>query len=80
MSCKDKVTAQRLLVPAKEAAAMCGMSSRTWWRKDAAGDVPAPVRVGGSSTKRWRVDELGRWCESGCPPRARWEQIMLAKK
>lgn len=57
---------------------MCGMSLRTWWRKDAAGHVPAAVRIGGGSMKRWRVEELRHWCEAGCPPRKEWESIVTA--
>jgi len=67
-----------LLVSAKKAATICSMSLRTWWRKDAAGQVPAAVRIGGSSTKRWRLEELHRWSEAGCPSRDQWEQIKRA--
>lgn len=66
-----------LLVSAKEAAALCGMSLRTWWRKDSAGHVPAAVRIGGGSMKRWRLEELRDWCNAGCPPRKEWE-VMAA--
>lgn len=54
-----------LLLTAKQAAQMCGMSLRTWRRKDAAGQVPAAVLVGGGPTKRLRVDELSQWCKAG---------------
>lgn len=69
-----------LLVSAKKAAAICGMSLRTWWRKDAAGQVPAAVTVGGSSTKRWRFEELRRWCEVGCPSRDNWELMRFSER
>jgi hypothetical protein len=64
-----------LLLTAKQAAAVCGMSLRTWRRKDAAGQVPAAVLVGGGPTKRLRAEELRRWSEAGCPPRSQWEEI-----
>ena len=64
-----------LLISAKDAAALCGMSLRTWWRKDSAGHVPAAVRIGGGSMKRWRVEELRCWCEAGCPPRNEWDAM-----
>jgi predicted DNA-binding transcriptional regulator AlpA len=60
-----------LLVSARVAAALCGVSLRQWWRWSAMGCVPAPVRIG--STKRWRADELRRWAEAGCPCREEWE-------
>ena len=34
-----------LLLTPRQAAVICGMSLRTWWRKDAAGQIPAPVTV-----------------------------------
>jgi hypothetical protein len=64
-----------LLLTASQAAKMCSWSLRTWRRKDAAGQVPAAVLVGGGPTRRWRADELRRWCEAGCPPRAKWEEV-----
>ena len=64
-----------LLLTAKRAAMACGMSLRTWRRKDAAGQVPAAVLVGGGPTRRWRADELRRWTDAGCPSRAEWEEM-----
>lgn len=57
----------QLLISALEAAAMCGVSGRTWRRWESAGRAPAPVRVGG--TVRWRVDQIHAWVAAGCPPR-----------
>lgn len=59
-----------LLVSAKDAAAMCGKSVRTWWAWHAAGLIPSPVRVGRSVM--WRVEELREWAAGGCPPRNEW--------
>ncbi|GIW78768.1 MAG: hypothetical protein KatS3mg105_0575 [Gemmatales bacterium] len=60
-----------LLVTAKQAAAMCGKSLRTWRSWDAAGWIPRPVRIGRSTL--WRLDELREWIEAGCPRREEWE-------
>jgi predicted DNA-binding transcriptional regulator AlpA len=60
-----------LLLTAKQAAAMCGKSLRTWRTWDAAGWIPRPVRIGRSTL--WRVDELREWIAAGCPRRAEWE-------
>jgi predicted DNA-binding transcriptional regulator AlpA len=54
-----------LLLSAKEAAAICGKSPRTWRSWDAAGWIPRPVRIGRSTL--WRADELRDWVRSGCP-------------
>jgi predicted DNA-binding transcriptional regulator AlpA len=60
-----------LLVTARQAAAMCGKSLRTWRSWDAAGRIPRPVRICRSTM--WRVDELRRWVAAGCPRRDEWE-------
>ncbi len=60
-----------LLVTAKQAAAMCGKSLRTWRSWDSAGWIPRPVRIGRSTL--WRADELREWVVAGCPRRQEWE-------
>jgi len=50
------MTAQKILVTDKEAAAMLSMGRSTFWRQVGAGVLPAPVRIGGLT--RWRVAEL----------------------
>ena len=65
-----------LLVPASDAAAMCGKTARTWRTWDAAGRVPRPIRIARSTL--WRVSELHAWIEAGCPRREVWE--MTRKK
>src|SRR5262245_43210759 len=40
-------------------------------RDDAAGRLPAALRVGGS--KRWRYADIALWVEMGCPSRAEFE-------
>lgn len=60
-----------LLLTAKQAAAICGKSIRTWRTWDSAGWIPRPVRIGRSTL--WPLGELKAWVESGCPRRAEWE-------
>jgi predicted DNA-binding transcriptional regulator AlpA len=60
-----------LLVDAKQAAAMCSKSLRTWRTWDTAGWIPRPVRIGRSTL--WRADELREWVAAGCPRRQEWE-------
>ena len=43
-------------------------SIRTW---DAAGKLPAPIRIGGRVV--WRVQEIRAWLEAGAPNRDEWE-------
>jgi excisionase family DNA binding protein len=53
------------LISAEELSAMLGMSKRTVWRLLSAGQIPQPVRIGRST--RWRLDEVRRWIDLGCP-------------
>lgn len=59
-----------LLASAAQAAALCGLSVRTWWRLDSSGRIPKAVLLGGS--KKWRRSELEAWTAAGCPPRTEW--------
>jgi len=60
-----------LLLTAKQAAAICGRSLRTWRSWDSGGRIPRPVRIGRATL--WRVSELKEWVAAGCPRRAEWE-------
>ena len=55
-----------LLIPADQFAKLMQVSTRTLWRLLSAGQVPQPVRIGGSV--RWRVDQVKQWIASGCLP------------
>jgi predicted DNA-binding transcriptional regulator AlpA len=63
----------KLLLSAREGAALCGVSLRQWWRWDASGSVPRAAVIG--RTKRWVADELRRWTVAGCPDRQTWEMM-----
>jgi predicted DNA-binding transcriptional regulator AlpA len=53
---RNQLANEPLLVTAKQAAALCGKSLRTWRAWDAAGWIPRPVRLGRSTL--WRTAEL----------------------
>jgi excisionase family DNA binding protein len=57
-----------LLITAEEFAELMQVSVRSVWRLRSAGEIPEPVRIGG--TIRWRREEVLQWIEAGCPPRA----------
>ena len=65
------LTVGRLLIGAKQAAALCGKSLRTWRTWDSAGLIPRPVKIGRSTM--WRLPELESWIAAGCPRRREWE-------
>lgn len=58
---------------AKQVAEYLGYSLRKVRHDDVNGRIPAPVQFG--RLKRWDAQELARWSDSGCPPRAQWERI-----
>lgn len=67
------ITLDRLALPAKDAAALVGVSRAQWWKLHSAGKVPLPVYLG-AKAPRWRVDELRAWLDAGCPDRASWQR------
>lgn len=67
-----------LVVDARRLARLlcCGIRTvRTW---DAAGKLPAPIRIGGRVV--WRVDEIRAWLAAGAPNRAEWEARKAASR
>jgi|LakMenEpi03Aug12_release.lakeMendotaPanAssembly.Ray.scaffolds.fasta_scaffold3863373_1 predicted DNA-binding transcriptional regulator AlpA len=54
------------LLRADEAAALIGVSKRTWWRLVADRIAPQPLRIGGAV--RWRRDDIANWILAGCLP------------
>lgn len=74
MSSMFDATTEPLLVTAAEVARLLGISSRTLWRQLSAGQIPQPVRFGG--TVRWNLVDLKKWITDGCPPpRARENEV-----
>jgi predicted DNA-binding transcriptional regulator AlpA len=64
----------KLALPAREAAALVGVSRAQWWKLHASGKVPLPVYLG-TKAPRWRVEELRDWLAAGCPDRLTWQRI-----
>jgi predicted DNA-binding transcriptional regulator AlpA len=67
-----------LLLTARQAAAMCGVSLATWHRMVSAGRCPAPLRLSRGCV-RWRAGELAEWVGVGCPPRREFEARRAAQ-
>jgi hypothetical protein len=60
-----------LLVDTDRAAAICGVSTASWFRLKSAGKTPEPVRLGGRVL--YRVEDLKLWVALGCPDRKTFE-------
>lgn len=67
-----------LVVDAKALAKLLGLGVRTIRTHDAAGKLPAPVRIGGRVV--WRVAEIRDWLDAGAPDRETWEARRAARK
>jgi predicted DNA-binding transcriptional regulator AlpA len=72
------VASHTLLLAARQAAALCGVSLATWHRMASAGRCPAPLRLS-TGCVRWRRDELEGWVAAGCPNRQTWEALRAAQ-
>jgi len=66
-----------LLLSARDLAAMLRLGLRTIRAMDAAGKLPAPVRIG--SCVRWRSEEIRAWLDAGAPDRETWARIRAAR-
>lgn len=53
------------MITINELATILGMSKRTVWRLLSAGEIPEPVRLGGST--RWPLAQVEAWIADGCP-------------
>ena len=72
------VTQLPLVVDAKRLAKLLCCGLRTIRTHDAAGKLPAPVRIGGRVV--WRVSEIRAWLDAGAPDRETWEARRAARK
>jgi predicted DNA-binding transcriptional regulator AlpA len=72
------VTAAALLLRAKQAAVMLGVSTATWYRLVSAGRTPQAVRLS-QGLVRWRRSDLLLWIDMGCPGRAEFEARRAAE-
>ena len=60
-----------LLIDARAAWTLCGLSKSSWYKNLSCGRIPRPVKIGGAL--RWRRRELEEWIAAGCPARSVWE-------
>ena len=67
-----------LAVDARGLTQLLPFGIRTIRTMDAAGKLPAPVRVGGRVM--WLVSEIRAWLAAGAPDRATWEAMRAARK
>ena len=56
-----------LLIDIRQLAVLLNRSVASLERDQAAGRLPAPVRIGGS--KKWRCADIETWVAAGCPVR-----------
>ena len=67
-----------LVVDARRLARLLCAGIRTVRTWDAAGKLPAPIRIGGRVV--WRVDEIRAWLAAGAPDRPTWAAMRATRK
>jgi len=71
---KSLIDTRKLALPAKDVAAMLGISRAQLWKLHASGKLPLPVYLG-SKAPRWLPEELSDWLKAGAPDRATWLKL-----
>ncbi len=62
---------EKILVSAREAAGLLGISRTTWLSLYNSGKTPKAIRLGRRIL--WRLEELKDWVDEGCPSRYNWK-------
>jgi excisionase family DNA binding protein len=70
---RTKTSVTPVLLKHGEVANLLGISEQHLSRLNAAGRIPAPLKLGKST--RWSRKELEEWITAGGPPKAEWEQL-----
>ncbi|MBX9789828.1 MAG: helix-turn-helix domain-containing protein [Pirellulales bacterium] len=65
-----------MLLTAAELARELRTSTRSIWRMESAGKLPAPIRWG--RAPRWPRETILRWLAAGCPDRREFERLTVA--
>lgn len=62
----------KILLNSRDAALVCGISTRLWQVWHRMGYTPMPVLIG--KRNFWKHKELEEWIAAGCPKRELWMQ------
>jgi predicted DNA-binding transcriptional regulator AlpA len=57
------------LLTTRQAARLCGVGERTWWRWSRSGIAPKPLKIGDNKqgAVRYSRRAIIEWLEAGCP-------------
>jgi predicted DNA-binding transcriptional regulator AlpA len=61
---RDGDAALPLLLDVAGVSNVTGLSIRTWWRLVSTGEAPAPLRIPGVRSTRWRYADVAAWVET----------------
>ena len=68
---QENTSIDSLLVNIDQAAKLIGVGRTLFYSMHSTGQLgPVPIRFGRRIL--WRVDELKRWVQAGCPKRHQW--------
>jgi predicted DNA-binding transcriptional regulator AlpA len=67
---KTSPTTEKLLLNAREVAALLGIGESSVWALHAGGKLPLPVKL--NRRTLWSAEELRDFVRAGCPNRQKW--------
>lgn len=73
----ETLPVEPLLLRAKQAAKLCGLSVSTWHEYRAGGRIPPSIKIG--KARLWRLDILRRWVGWNCPTIDKFNQLLAAE-
>jgi predicted DNA-binding transcriptional regulator AlpA len=59
------------LMTGKEAALLCRLGKRSWFRLHSCGKTPGCIKIGASF--RWRRSDIELWLRMNCPDKSEFE-------
>ncbi|MFC1792734.1 helix-turn-helix transcriptional regulator [Planctomycetota bacterium] len=65
------------LLTAKQLGSLLSLSKRQIFRLNSCGEIPAPIRIGGSV--RWAESTITRWLQAGAPDRKSFEAMQQVR-
>ncbi len=69
----ELIEMEPLLISAKDAAKLCGLSERTWYSLISTSQAPPSIKISGR--RLWRLDVIKKWIFLNCPPIDRFIEI-----
>lgn len=79
-NCNGKIENLRAvqMLNSNDLMALLGIKKSAFYQLKSTGKLPRPVRIG--TIQRWRLADVERWLEFGCPSQQKFEVLRKAGK